>query len=66
MLLFMGSMPNWQLRDSGLPEIFSPHSFHVLVATEQLTRDVSLEDAQHLASQADPGTARLMHGDTGM
>ena len=59
-------MLNWQLRNAGLPEIFSPHSVHVLVSTDQFTRDVCLEDVQYLASQADPGTASLMRGDTGM
>ena len=37
-----------RLRDAGLPPIFSPHSFRVLVVTDLLSHDVPLEDVQYL------------------
>ncbi len=39
--------PLWlkrRLRAASLPEIISPHSFHVLVVTDQLSQNLLLED----------------------
>lgn len=33
-----------RLKDAGLPPIFSPHSFRVLVVTDLFSQDVALED----------------------
>jgi site-specific recombinase XerD len=38
-----------RLRDPGLPERLSPHSFRVAAFTELLTQGVPLEDVQYLA-----------------
>ena len=42
-----------------LPDIFSPHSFRVLVVTDLLTQDVPLEDVQYLAGHANPKTTQI-------
>ena len=47
-----------RLKDAGLPPIFSPHSFRVLVVTDLLSQDVPLEDVQYLASHAKPRTTQ--------
>ena len=48
-----------RLKDAGLPPIFSPHSFRVLVVTDLLSRDVPLEDVQYLAGHANPKTTQI-------
>tara|TARA_R110002072_G_scaffold303121_1_gene494575 strand:+ start:110726 stop:111685 length:960 start_codon:yes stop_codon:yes gene_type:complete len=48
-----------RLKDAGLPEHLSPHSFRVATVTDLLTQGVSLEDVQYLAGHADPRTTRL-------
>ena len=48
-----------RLKDAGLPPVFSPHSFRVLVVTDLLSQDVPLEDVQYLAGHANPGTTRI-------
>jgi integrase/recombinase XerD len=48
-----------RLKDAGLPEILSPHSFRVTTITDLLDQDIPLEDVQHLAGHADPRTTRL-------
>ena len=48
-----------RLKDAGLPERLSPHSFRVTTVTDLLTQGVPLEDVQYLAGHADPRTTRL-------
>jgi integrase len=48
-----------RLRDAGLPENLSPHSFRVTTITDLLEQGVPLEDVQRLAGHADPRTTRL-------
>jgi integrase/recombinase XerD len=48
-----------RLRDAGLPDKLSPHSFRVVTVTDLLTQGVPLEDVQYLAGHADPRTTRL-------
>ncbi len=48
-----------RLRDAGLSEIFSPHSFRTTTITDLLSQGVPLEDVQYLAGHADPRTTRL-------
>lgn len=48
-----------RLKDAGLPPIFSPHSFRVLVVTDLLSQDVTLEDVQYLAGHANPRTTQI-------
>ena len=55
----MGLMLKRRLKDAGLPPIFSPHSFRVLVVTDLLSQDVSLEDVQYLAGHANPRTTQI-------
>ena len=55
----MGLMLKRCLKDAGLPPIFSPHSFRVLVVTDLLSRDVPLEDVQYLAGHANPRTTQI-------
>ena len=55
----MGLMLKRRLKDAGLPPIFSPHSFRVLVVTDLLSQDVPLEDVQYLAGHANPKTTQI-------
>ena len=55
----MGLMLKRRLKDAGLPPIFSPHSFRVLVVTDLLSQDVPLEDVQYLAGHANPRTTQI-------
>ena len=55
----MGLMLKRRLKDAGLPPIFSPHSFRVLVVTDLLSQDVTLEDVQYLAGHANPRTTQI-------
>ena len=55
----MGLMLKRRLKDAGLPGIFSPHSFRVLVVTDLLSQDVPLEDVQYLAGHANPRTTQI-------
>lgn len=48
-----------RLKDAGLPELFSPHSFRVAVVTDLLKQDVPLEDVQYLAGHSSPITTRI-------
>ena len=48
-----------RLKDGGLPEIISPHSFRVLVVTNLLSQNVPMEDVQYLAGHSNPQTTRL-------
>jgi integrase/recombinase XerD len=48
-----------RLKAASLPSRLSPHSFRVAVITDLLEQGVPLEDVQHLAGHADPGTTRL-------
>ena len=43
----------------GLPLIFSSLSFRVLVVTDLLSQDVTLEDVQYLAGHANPRTTQI-------
>lgn len=55
----MGRMVKRRLRDAGLPDRLSPHSFRVTTITDLLSQGVPLEDVQNLAGHADPRTTRL-------
>ena len=55
----MGLMLKRRLKDAGLPPIFSPHSFRVLVVTDLLSQDVPLEDVQYLVGHANPRTTQI-------
>ncbi len=48
-----------RLKDAGLPQRISPHSFRVAVATDLLTQDVPLEQVQYLLGHADSRTTKL-------
>lgn len=48
-----------RLKEAGLPEIFSPHSFRVCALTDLLKQEVPREDVQYLAGHADPRTTSL-------
>ena len=55
----MGLMLKRRLKDAGLPPVFSPHSFRVLVVTDLLSQDVPLEDVQYLVGHANPKTTQI-------
>jgi integrase/recombinase XerD len=55
----MGRMVKRRIRDAGLPDRLSPHSFRVATITDLLSQGVRLEDVQNLAGHADPRTTRL-------
>jgi integrase/recombinase XerD len=55
----IGRMVKRRIRDAGLPERLSPHSFRVATITDLLSQGVPLEDVQNLAGHADPRTTRL-------
>ena len=55
----MGLMLKRRLKNAGLPSIFSPHSFRVLVVTDLLAQDVPLEEVQYLAGHANPSTTQI-------
>ncbi len=48
-----------RLKDAGLPERLSPHSFRVSAITDLLTQGVPLEDVQYLAGHSEPRTTWL-------
>lgn len=48
-----------RLKDAGLPDLFSPHSFRVTVVTDLLNQNVPLEDVQYLAGHSSPTTTRI-------
>jgi integrase/recombinase XerD len=48
-----------RVKDAGLPEHFSPHSFRVTAITDLLRQGVPLEDVQYLAGHAEPRTTGL-------
>ena len=43
-----------RLEDARLPDLFSPHSFRVIVMTDLLNQNVPLEDVQYLAGHSSP------------
>jgi site-specific recombinase XerD len=55
----MARMIKRRLREAGLSERLSPHSFRVMTITDLLEQGVPLEDVQHLAGHADLRTTRL-------
>lgn len=55
----MRQMMKRRLKDAGLPELFSPHSFRVTVVTDLLNQNVPLEDVQYLAGHSSPTTTRI-------
>lgn len=55
----MSRMVKRRLRDAGLPNRFSSHSFRVATITDLLSKGVPLEEVQHVAGLADPRTTRL-------
>jgi integrase/recombinase XerD len=48
-----------RLKDAGLPERLSPHSFRVTAITDLLSQGIPLEDVQYLAGHAEPRTTGL-------
>ncbi len=48
-----------RVKDAGLPEHLSPHSFRVTAITDLLHQGVPLEDVQYLAGHAEPRTTGL-------
>ena len=48
-----------RLAAAGLPAMFRPHSFRVLVVTDLLQQNVPLEDVQYLAGHSNPQTTQL-------
>jgi integrase/recombinase XerD len=48
-----------RLKDAGLPERLSPHSFRVAAVTDLLTQGIPLEDVQYLAGHSEPRTTAL-------
>lgn len=55
----MRQMLKRRLKDAGLPDVFSPHSFRVAVVTDLLKQDVPLEEVQYLAGHSSPVTTRI-------
>ena len=48
-----------RLKDAGLPERLSLHSFRVTGITDLLTQGVPLDDVQYLAGHSSPRTTKL-------
>src|SRR5262249_29866938 len=48
-----------RLKDAGLPERLSPHSFRANTATDLLLQGVPMEDVQHLLGHVEPRTTAL-------
>lgn len=48
-----------RLRDAGLPEIITPHSFRVMVVTDLLSQGVPIEEVQYLAGHSHPSTTQV-------
>jgi integrase/recombinase XerD len=55
----LGRMVKRRMKDAGLPDRLSPHSFRVTAITDLLNQGVPLEDVQHLAGHSDARTTRL-------
>lgn len=55
----MKRMVKLRLRNAGLSDNLSPHSFRVTTITDLLGQGVPLQDVQYLAGNADPRTTRL-------
>jgi integrase/recombinase XerD len=55
----LGRMVKRRMKDTGLPDRLSPHSFRVATITDLLNQGEALEDVQHLAGHADARTTRL-------
>ena len=55
----MARMLKRRLRNAGLSERLSPHSFRVTTITELLEQGVPLADVQYLAGHSDPRTTQL-------
>jgi len=55
----IGHMLKRRLKDAGLPDHLSPHSFRVATITDLLDQGILLDDVQYLAGHADPRTTRL-------
>jgi len=55
----MNRMVKRRMKDAGLPEQLSPHSFRAMTATDLLLQGEPLEDVQYLLGHADPRTTRL-------
>jgi hypothetical protein len=58
----MRQMMKRRLENAGLPDLFSPHSFHVTVVTDLLNQNVPLEDVQYLTGHARPRRHASMTG----
>ena len=51
-----------RLKEAGLPEIVTPHSFRVMVVTDLLGQNVPMEDVQYLAGHSNPQTTQIYDG----
>lgn len=48
-----------RMKQAGLPEKLSPHSFRVATATDLLNQGIPLDEVQYLLGHSDPRTTRL-------
>ena len=48
-----------RLRSAGLPQIITPHSFRVMVVTDLLGQNVSMEDVQYLVGHSNPQITQI-------
>ena len=48
-----------RLKEAGLPEIITPHSFRVMVVTDLLGQNMPMEDVQYLAGHSNPQTTQI-------
>jgi site-specific recombinase XerD len=48
-----------RLKDAGLPDLFSPHSFRVTVVADLLKQNVPMEHVQYLAGHSSPKTTQI-------
>jgi integrase/recombinase XerD len=55
----LGRMVKRRMKETGLPDRLSPHSFRVATITDLLHQGEALEDVQHLAGHSDARTTRL-------
>ena len=55
----LGRMVKRRMKETGLPDRLSPHSFRVATITDLLGQGEALEDVQHLAGHSDARTTRL-------
>jgi integrase len=57
--IFICKMVKRRVRDAGLPDRLSPHSFRVAAITDLLRQNVPMEDVQYLCGHSSAATTRL-------